>query len=165
MFNKGFTLIELLVVIVIIGILSTFSVVALNPSELIKKARDARRISDITQLRQAIDLTLTDNGDILDDFGSSAIDTRESNGSGYIKINVSKNVPTLPLPEQNGKVIQNSNGNTLTNAYYFQSVAASLRYELKTTFESIEFKDKLTTDGGNEADYYEVGSDLTFTLP
>ena len=53
--NKlAFTLIELLIVIAIIGILSTATVVSLNQAKA--KARDARRLSDITQIRQALDV-------------------------------------------------------------------------------------------------------------
>lgn len=52
--KKGFTLIELLVVIAIISMLSTLSVVALNSAR--QKARDARRLSDIKQIRTALDM-------------------------------------------------------------------------------------------------------------
>jgi prepilin-type N-terminal cleavage/methylation domain-containing protein len=52
--KKAFTLVELLVVIAIIGLLSTLSVVALNSARA--KARDARRLSDIKQLRTALDM-------------------------------------------------------------------------------------------------------------
>ena len=163
--KSGFTLIELLVVITIIGIIATFSVIALNPIEIIKKARDARRISDLTQLKQAIDLSLAENGDILGDFGNSSTDTRSSDGTGYVKTSVVKNMPLLPIPGKNGQTISNSNGNLSIDAYYFQAIIGTLRYEIKTTFESNVFQNKLVTDGGNEPDYYEIGSDLTFILP
>jgi type II secretion system protein G len=52
--KKGFTLVELLVVIAIIAILSTLSVVALNSARA--KSRDARRQSDIKQIRTALDM-------------------------------------------------------------------------------------------------------------
>ena len=52
--KKGFTLIELLVVIAIIALLSTLSVVALNSARV--KARDARRVSDIKQIRTALEM-------------------------------------------------------------------------------------------------------------
>lgn len=49
-FNRGFTLIEILVVIAIIGILSGIILVALG-SALKIKARDARIISEMNQIR------------------------------------------------------------------------------------------------------------------
>jgi len=57
--KKGFTLVELLVVIAIIALLSTLSVVALNSARA--KARDARRLSDIKQIRTALDMYLDSN--------------------------------------------------------------------------------------------------------
>ena len=52
--NRGFTLIELLVVIAIIGILSSVVLASLNSAR--QKGRDARRLSDVKQLRTAMDL-------------------------------------------------------------------------------------------------------------
>lgn len=52
--KKGFTLVELLIIIAIIGILSTAVVVNLNAAKA--KARDAKRIADITQIKKAIDI-------------------------------------------------------------------------------------------------------------
>ncbi len=56
--RKGFTLIELLVVIFIIGLLSTLAVVALNSTR--QTARDAIRVSDINQIRSALELYFND---------------------------------------------------------------------------------------------------------
>lgn len=52
--SKGFTLIELLVVIVIIGVLATLATVALGQSRM--KARDAKRVSDVRQIQNALEL-------------------------------------------------------------------------------------------------------------
>lgn len=51
--SSGFTLIELLIVIVLIGILA--SLVFLGMPSAIKKARDARRRSDLNQYRIALE--------------------------------------------------------------------------------------------------------------
>ncbi|HZS43030.1 MAG TPA: type II secretion system protein [Candidatus Paceibacterota bacterium] len=58
-FKKGFTLIELLVVIAIIGLLST--IVLSNIATARAKARDTQRISDIRQLRTALQLYYESN--------------------------------------------------------------------------------------------------------
>lgn len=52
--NFGFTLVELLIVIAIIGIISSAAVVNLNQAKA--KARDARRLSDIAQIRKALEI-------------------------------------------------------------------------------------------------------------
>ncbi len=53
-FQNGFTLIELLVVIAIIGLLA--SVVTTSLSSARAKARDARRLSDMKQLKTGLDI-------------------------------------------------------------------------------------------------------------
>jgi prepilin-type N-terminal cleavage/methylation domain-containing protein len=56
--KSGFTLIELLVVISIIGVLSGMVLVATTGFR--EKARDARRVNDITQIRKALEMLYAD---------------------------------------------------------------------------------------------------------
>jgi prepilin-type N-terminal cleavage/methylation domain-containing protein len=58
--KRGFTLIELLIVIAIIGVLS--SIVMVNVNTARAKARDTQRISDMGQLRIALELYYDSNG-------------------------------------------------------------------------------------------------------
>jgi type II secretion system protein G len=58
--KSGFTLIELLVVIAIIGLLSSIVMASLAGAKV--KARDAQRISDSHQIRNALELYRTTNG-------------------------------------------------------------------------------------------------------
>jgi len=55
-------LIELLVVIGILAILTTITVLVLNPAQLFAQARDSQRISDMGTLKSAISLYLTSSG-------------------------------------------------------------------------------------------------------
>jgi len=58
--RQGFTLIELLVVIAIIGLLATMAVVSFSGARV--KARDAKRISDMKQIYNAIELYYDEYG-------------------------------------------------------------------------------------------------------
>lgn len=58
--EKGFTLIELLVVISIIGLLGSVVMASLNSARV--KARDARRVSDIHEVRKALELYYSSQG-------------------------------------------------------------------------------------------------------
>lgn len=58
--SKGFTLIELLVVVAIIGILATVVLASLGAAR--EKARDAKQVSEIKQIQNALELYYLDNG-------------------------------------------------------------------------------------------------------
>jgi type II secretion system protein G len=57
---RGFTLLELLVVIAIIAVLSSVALASLNGTQ--KKARDTRRMEDLSSLQKALQLYMIGNG-------------------------------------------------------------------------------------------------------
>ncbi len=58
--NKGFTLIEVSMVIAIIGLLSSIVLVSMNTAK--EKARDAKRKSDLNQIRKALEVSVNNRG-------------------------------------------------------------------------------------------------------
>ncbi|NIT04036.1 prepilin-type N-terminal cleavage/methylation domain-containing protein [Candidatus Saccharibacteria bacterium] len=58
--RSGFTLIELLVVITIIGLLASVGIASYTRAQ--QRGRDARRQSDFSSLRNALELYYADNG-------------------------------------------------------------------------------------------------------
>jgi len=59
--SKGFTLIELLIVIAIVAILAGVVLVAVNPAEQMKRARNAERYAEVNVLMNAVSQYLVDN--------------------------------------------------------------------------------------------------------
>jgi prepilin-type N-terminal cleavage/methylation domain-containing protein len=58
--SRGFTILELLVSVAIIGILAALTVVIVNGVRA--KGRDGRRVQDITQIQNALNLYYTNKG-------------------------------------------------------------------------------------------------------
>ena len=60
-FQKSFTLLELLIVIGILAVLTTASLLVINPVEYLNQARDSKRITDIESINKAVQLAVADN--------------------------------------------------------------------------------------------------------
>ena len=184
--KKGFTLIELLVVIAILAILATVIVVIINPGELLKQARDTTRISDLAAINSAIALYLSDVtspklwnasdcssahslctaagtnpfavGGTCTASGVTAVD-----GTGWVAVNltsISSGSPLARLP------IDPSNTTTYFYAYGC-GTGNALSYELDAKMESTKYGTTSGSevmsngkDGGNNANFYEIGNSL-----
>jgi len=110
--QRGFTIIEFLIVMIIILILASISVIALNGQRT--KARDAKRISDIRQIRTALEFYFSDEGEypvtlepvVLGITGTQKLCAKEE--GAFVPVDSICNADTIymaqvpkdPLPEQ-----------------------------------------------------------------
>nr|MCU0680529.1 prepilin-type N-terminal cleavage/methylation domain-containing protein [Planctomycetota bacterium] len=104
---NAFTLIELLVVIAIIAIIATLSVLALQSAR--EKARDAKRIADIKQLKTALELYYNDANGYPPASAFVAGETLSYTDpqSGQVKTYIN-NIPSAPIPADGDCTLQNN---------------------------------------------------------
>lgn len=185
---KGFTLIELLVVIAILAVLAVAVVLVLNPAELIRQARDTTRISDIAAVNSAIALYLADvSTATFTDTGRCTVGTAQPpgmtqtcsnststavNGNGWVPINFGgissgSPLPRLPIDPVNAASANCDGGGVNVCMYVFASDAETTTYELNANMESDKYEsgggsdvESNDVDGGDDDDWYEVGSAL-----
>jgi prepilin-type N-terminal cleavage/methylation domain-containing protein len=208
--TQGFTLIELLVVIAIVAILSVVVILTLNPAELLRQSRDSNRISDMSTLRSALSLYLTDQTTIalaggtytancyvstasttnigvgcqpsssgatkrFYPSGSAAVTSsttpRNINGTGWVGSTGAAQGPNFTLITSGTPIGQLPVDPTAaSNVYYYGYGAntASSTFKISAHMESTKYKngggatDIESTDGGVDANSYEIGTDLTF---
>ena len=166
--RKGFTLIELLIVIAILGILAAAVIVVLNPAELLAQARDGTRVSDLDSIRSAVSLYATDVSPV--SFSSTspfAINNAACafttctvrgvytvEGSGWAAINLAAITGGSPL-----STLPRDPTNSATYQYAYKGDNTFKTFELDAKLESTKYSVRMTTDGGSDATYYEVGND------
>ena len=89
--SRGFTLIELLVVIAIIGLLASIVVASLSTVQA--KARDARRVADVDQLRKALTIYSSNYGTYPLATATTTLTATSTVGSALISAEA---IPTMP---------------------------------------------------------------------
>lgn len=183
-------MIELLVVIGILAILAAIIVLALNPIELLRQARDSRRLSELRSIKQAISLALVLNPNLF--VGTSTyvyISLPDNDGNGLC--NEYSTLPPLASPWQYACVASstfrkvNGTGWIPINFQNLSMVPLDAlpvdpinvadsrclyyRYvsnrELDAKMESSKYgyggsQDVESVDGGDEFTIYETGFDL-----
>jgi len=184
--KKGFTLLELLIVIGILAILSTTMILVINPAELLKKARDSQRMSDLGTVKTAIAYYLTNASTIAMGStaaanaqitgvtctgwaGASATTTQTVDGLGWIPINFAglaggSPIGGLPADPNPTAVI------ATPSRYYVYLVSATTTngFELVANLESTYYSSTAnaeSTDGGKIPTLYEVGTVFDLATP
>lgn len=160
--EKAFTLVELLIVIGILGILSTTLLITLNPAESQRKARDQKRIKDLTDMQTALLQYVDASGTFGDSFKIADTNnqgiTCDSNWTGLNLCDYLKTVPTDPKNGLKTDLIKSSTEKENIEAYYRLRTSGS-DFKLSARFESSNNASKLTSDGGahtNSKLYFEL---------
>jgi len=157
--NTGFTLIELLLVVSLIGIMVGFIITVINPTLYMKRARDSRRISDVTALARAVSFALSGGYIKLQDttFGcsncTSITGTKDTDGvNGWVKFTTTS---SGGLSEFMGDLPEDPINDA---TYYFEFASDGSKFELNTQLEDPQHYIKITNEGGNDMTRYEVGT-------
>ena len=189
--NRGFTLVELLVVIVVVAVLALVVILVLNPSELLRRARDSNRISDMASLRTSLALYLANvsspnlasstNGygrcyitaaTTSCAFGFSTFPATNStssatstavNSTGWLPVDMTQIASGAPLASLPIDPVNNS-----TCFYGYVATSTNLTYKLiASCMESVKYGgvgsgyNVLATDGGSFPNVYELGTNLS----
>ena len=181
--KKGFTLLELLIVIAILAILATVVVLVLNPAEYLKQARDTQRTNDMNTLSNALNLVLTNATSTVFTTNYTYCTATTSAGQANTEFSAGGTFPACTGTNvQTGTAINGtgwvpvdftklSGGSPLAKlpidpqgfAYFFAASSANQTYRLAAKLESSKYASLLTSDGGANPNFFEVGTDLTST--
>ena len=188
--RKGFTLLELLVVIATIATLAVVVVLTLNPTELLRQARDSNRLSDLSRIDIAVGLAKAENlplgnaSTVYVSLPDPTLSTGATSTCGLFDL------PSLPTgwtyqcssPEN----YRNVNGtgwipiafnmipsgspfgslpidpiNTSSSYLFYTYTTDGTHYEITAHNESQKYQPTMWNDGGRYTDLYEQGTSLS----
>lgn len=161
----GFSFIQILIILVLIAILGGAIIYILKPSKVLEKSRDAKRFADIKEISMAINQYLADKHDFQGLVGPySSIDAGFANDSAREKIDGKGWIPldfTIISTGAPFNLLPIDPLNNSTYNYRLGVAVSNKTYELDCIFEDQENITKHSTDGGNNPNVYELGTDLT----
>jgi len=161
---KGFTLIELLVVIGILSILAVALLIAINPAEAQRKARDTQRLKDMANIQGALEGWLNDNpGSSMTLSVNSAGGTRDCNtgwltaGGSYRMCNYMNRLPQDPR-NTSTQLTDNTGSAPFQGLAAYMVRASGGIYNICTYLESQSNARKLDDDGLTAGNVFNVYS-------
>lgn len=100
--RKGFTLIEILIVVAIIAILASVILVGLGPTQSL--GRDARRVSDLQEIQNGLELYYNANGQYPDTNSTAAWGpATTANTFSYDLVNAGIGISSVPSDPSSGR--------------------------------------------------------------
>lgn len=129
--NKGFTLIEILIVISLVAILSTITIVAINPLKHFQDVRNAQRSSDISQILNAESEYISDKGQSYTDFGLQTCPATKDLGTPASATII--DISSFLVPKYMVSMPMDPTGGTAADTKYTSCVSATGRLTVSTT--------------------------------
>lgn len=187
--QASFTLVELLITLAIIAVLMTVIIISINPSEMMKRNRDVRRLADLNSLNKAIQLfqisfpsaslgdsntvyiSLPDTSSTCSNLGlpplpsgwsykcSSPQNYRKIDGTGWIPLNFASMDIGSPL----ATLPIDPTNSTSSGNYYTYVVGGS--WEFTAMFESDRYADKAINDGDAYPGVYSLRTSTSSLTP
>lgn len=156
--SLGFTLVELGVGVALLLVISSFAVLTLRPAELYVSGRDKKRLSDISLLERMITEYYIDNEVypgvesviyLSTNLPSGNTGPLQNPATGWIGPGVDFSTYNVKLPTDPEN----------TTAYRYSYTFYETTFELNAVLEASA--EIMSGDGGDDANIYEVGNDLT----
>ncbi|MFH7859787.1 MAG: DUF2341 domain-containing protein, partial [Candidatus Aenigmatarchaeota archaeon] len=187
--NKAFTILEFIIVLILISTLASLLIYLIKPTEIFKKSRDTKRISDLNTLDYVIGALVYENPSVYIGatntvYLSLPMDIATTNckaqyqelpdlPSGWyyycVERSKLKNIDGtgwIPINFTSYKVlnIKNLPIDPINKPPYFYTYVAGGSYELTAVLEMLDSSYKVTSEDGGDNDYiYEAGDDKTLT--
>lgn len=164
--ERGLTLIELIILLFVFSALGAAAWYLLDPLELGRRERDAVRLADLAILTQSVnratqEASISATKVLCPNLEASCAgrsdsqdgDIRNVSGKGWVKVDLSSQkglqLPLLPLdPFGSGD-------------FFYEFYSDGTSWEINAKFESNTYRSRMSQDGGDNNDRYEVGTNLT----
>ena len=185
--SSGFTLLELLIVVSILAVLATVVVIVINPAQILTRARDSNRLSELASLNKALQIaqvqgisffgspntvyvSIPDSSSACSNLGLPPLPSgwsyacvssstyKDADSTGWIPINFNSLPSGSPL-----SVLPVDPVNSTTNDYYYTYTADSSNWELTALLESSDRHDQAINDGDAFPGVYSLGTSKGLT--